>query len=65
MGKNKFYLYSKELDKFVGLNNKNFSLSLVNEIKQAKNFQRKEAAQVFQNKINSQHLVKVVIVKKS
>lgn len=65
MRKNKFYLYSKELDKFVGMNKKDFSLSLVNEINQAKNFQIKEAAQVFQNKINSQHLVKVVIVKKS
>lgn len=65
MAKNKFYLYSKDLDKFVGMNKKDFSLSLVNEMKEAKNFQRKETAQVFQNKINSQHLVKVVIVKKS
>lgn len=64
MGKNRYYLYSKELDKFVGMNGKDFSLTLVNEVKQAKNFQRKQAAQVFQNRINSQNLVRVVIVKK-
>lgn len=64
MGKNRYYLYSKELDKFVGMNGKDFSLTLVNEVKQAKNFQRKQIAQVFQNRINSQNLVRVVIVKK-